>query len=246
MRMSLSTDQEPLAGTAALDQEGPLRAKSNFVPIAILSMAGLAGLGAGYLIWGRAVLVGSAPTTGLGQSAASQAITRLDVSPDDDPALGPPGAPVAMIEFGDFRCPYCTKFHRETFRPLMAMYPDSLRFVYRDFPVLGPESVDAAMAADCAGEQGRYWEFHDRLFSGGLELGRATYLGYAEEVGLDVASVADCINSGRYRDEVLADARDAAALGVTGTPTFFINGLPLVGAQPLSAFVQLVDQELSR
>lgn len=222
-----------------------MRARWNYVFTAILGLSFLAGLSAGYLIWGRA-FYSRGPTTALGQGAASQAITRLDVSPDDDPALGPPGAPVTMIEFSDFQCPYCTKFHRETFRPLMGAYPDSIRFVYRDYPVLGPESVEAAMAADCAGEQGTYWEFHDRLFSGGLELGRATYLRYAEELALDVASLADCLDSGRFRDEVLADARDAAALGVTGTPTFFINGIPLVGAQPLSSFVQVIEEELSR
>lgn len=241
-----STDQEPLAGPVALVQENPPRAKWNLAPSAFLALAGLAGVGAGYLLWGRRTSFSPSPAVAPGQGAVSQVTTRLDVSPDDDPALGPPDAPVVMIEFGDFQCPYCTKFHRETFRPLMATYPDSLRFVYRDFPVLGPESVDAAMAADCAGEQGRYWEFYDRLFSGGLELGRATYLRYTEEVALDVALLTDCLDSGLYRDEVLADASAAAALGVTGTPTFFINGLPLVGAQPLSAFVQVVDQELSR
>lgn len=210
--------------------------------VAALSLAFIAGLSAGYLFWGDR----SAPATVGRPEAATQEVTRLEVSADDDPALGPPDAPVTLIEFSDFQCPYCTKFHQETFRPLMQAYEGRLRFVYRDFPVLGPESVTAAMAASCAGEQGRYWEFHDRLFSGTYELGRMAYRRYAEELGLNSEALLNCLDSERFREEVLADARDAAALGVNGTPTFFINGRPLVGAQPLSSFARLIDQELER
>lgn len=120
--IDLSSVQEQPAGPAAAEQGETLRARWNYVFTAILGLSFLAGLSAGYLIWGGRAFYSRGPTTALGQGAASQAITRLDVSPDDDPALGPPGAPVTLIEFGDFRCPYCTKFHRETFRPLMDAY----------------------------------------------------------------------------------------------------------------------------
>lgn len=239
----MSPYEEQSVDAAGLTEDRVLRVPKRFLWLAALPLAFIVGLGAGYLFWGGDR---SAPATVGRPEVAGQEVTRLEVSADDDPALGPPDAAVTLIEFSDFQCPYCTKFHQETFRPLMQAYEGRLRFVYRDFPVLGPESVTAAMAANCAGEQGGYWEFHDLLFNGGRQLGRSTYLSYAGQVGLDETALAACLDSERFREEVLADARDATALGVNGTPTFFINGLPLVGAQPMSSFVRLIDQELAR
>ncbi len=102
----------------------------------------------------------------------------------------------------------------------------------------------AAQAAQCAGDQDAYWPFHDSLLSGGLELGREAYQQYATRLGLNVEGLLACLDSGKYDDEVQADARYAAGLGVSGTPTFFINGLPLVGAQPLSEFQAVIESEL--
>jgi protein-disulfide isomerase len=118
-------------------------------------------------------------------------------------------------------------------------------FVYRDFPITSEESLAAAQAANCAGEQDAYWQFHDSLLSGGLDLGRDAYTQYATRLGLNVEALLACLDSGKYNDEVEADARYAAGLGVSGTPTFFINGLPLVGAQPLSAFQSVIESELN-
>jgi protein-disulfide isomerase len=132
----------------------------------------------------------------------------------------------------------------ETFQPLMAAYPDQIRFVYRDFPITSQESTAAAQAAQCAGEQDAYWSFHDSLLSGGLDLGRDTYEQYATRLGLNAKALLACLDSAKYKDEVEADARYAAGLGVSGTPTFFINGLPLVGAQPLSEFQAMIESEL--
>jgi protein-disulfide isomerase len=203
----------------------------------LIVLAFLAGLGAGFIVWGGR----PAPA-----SIASPAAERVPVSVDDDPSLGPSDAPVTIIEFSDFTCPYCRKFQSETFPALWEAYPDELRFVYRDYPILSPESSSAAAAAECAADQGQFWPFHDSLFLAQLGLGRQAYLSYAEILELDMTRFTDCVDTGRYAAEVQADAQDAARWGVTGTPTFFINGIRLVGAQPLSAFIAIIDGELGR
>jgi protein-disulfide isomerase len=167
----------------------------------------------------------------------------MEIDEDDDPVLGNDDAPITIIEFSDFRCPYCKRFQQETFAELLAGYPDQIRFIYRDFPVVG--GFEAAVASECADEQGDYWAYHDLLFSGEQpELSKEAYLAYAEKLALDLEEFESCLDDGRYASEVEADAVYAAGLGVTGTPTFFINGIPLIGAQPLSVFAQIIDSEL--
>ncbi len=232
----------PAEATRAIPQAAGddfLRFKRGHFYVALVPVAFVLGLAAGYLFWGRA------PAAPAGTAAVSGGPpTRLEDSADDDPALGPEDAPVVIIEFSDFSCPYCQRFHQQTFRPLLQAYPDQIRFVYRDFPILGPESFVAAQAAECAEEQGAFWEFHDALFSGRYPLGRQAYRAYAEELGLDAEALLSCVDEGRYAAEVQADAQAAASLGVRGTPTFFINGIPLVGAQPLERFQEIIDGEL--
>lgn len=232
--------EAPLAAPLAAEADF-IRFKRSHFYAALVPVAFVLGLAVGYLFWGRA------PATTAGATAASGGPpTRLQVSADDDPALGPEDAPVVIIEFSDFSCPYCRRFHQQTFRPLLEAYPDQIRFVYRDFPILSPESFVAAQAAECAEEQDAFWEFHDALFSGRYPLGREAYRAYAEELGLDAEALLACVDEGRYAAEVQADAQAAASLGVRGTPTFFINGIPLVGAQPLERFQQVIDGELQR
>ena len=216
-----------------------LRFKRSHVYSALIPLAFVVGLATGFLFWGRTPAPSAVAAVG-----EPQAPTRLEVSADDDPALGPADAPITIIEFSDYNCPYCEKWHVETFQPLMAAYPDQIRFVYRDFPITSQESTAAAQAAQCAGEQDAYWSFHDSLLSGGLDLGREAYEQYATRLGLNAKALLACLDSGKYKDEVEADARYAAGLGVSGTPTFFINGLPLVGAQPLSEFQAMIESEL--
>jgi protein-disulfide isomerase len=217
-----------------------LRFRRSHLYAALLPLAFIVGLATGFLFWGREPETPPAPAP----SAAAEAPTRLEVSVDDDPALGPADAPITIIEFSDFNCPYCEKWHVETFQPLLAAYPDQIRFVYRDFPITSAESLVAAQAADCAGDQDAYWAFHDALLSGGLDLGRQAYEEYATRLGLNVEVLLGCIDSEKYRAEVEGDARYAAGLGASGTPTFFINGIPLVGAQPLAQFQAVIEKEL--
>jgi protein-disulfide isomerase len=212
----------------------------------IIPLAFVTGLAAGYVFWGRP---GAAPAAAA-ESVAAEPVplepgeVRFDIDVDDDPSLGPADAPITIVEFSDFNCPYCKRFHGETFPSLLAAYPDQIHFVYRDFPVVG--GFEAAQAAECANEQGAFWPFHDLLLSGTEPALNADAYGvYAEALGLDSQALLDCVASGKYTAEVETDARYASSLGVTGTPTFFINGIPLVGAQPIQAFQQVIDSELS-
>ncbi|MFO3796321.1 MAG: DsbA family protein, partial [Anaerolineales bacterium] len=161
------------------------------------------------------------------------------------PSLGPKDAPIVIVEFSDFQCPYCQRFHRQTFEALMAAYPGKIRFVYRNLPLttIHPQAFPAAEASLCAHEQGAFWPYHDRLFQG--ELGETAYLHYAQELNLDVKRFQQCLQERRYRDFIEKDMEFAINLGVRSTPTFFINGIALVGAQPLEVFRDVIDRELA-
>ena len=120
------------------------------------------------------------------------------------------------------------------------------KYVYRDFPLsFHPEAQPAAEAAECADEQGKFWEFHEGVFSNQATMGRELYLNLAGELGLNAAQFTQCIDSGKYRQEVQNDFAYGSQVGVSGTPTFFINGIQLVGAQPYQAFQQVIEAELA-
>lgn len=170
---------------------------------------------------------------------------RVEVSADDDPVYGSEDAPVVIIEFSDFNCPYCGRFARETLPLLRENYEGRVRFVYRDFPILGDSSLQAAIAAECANDQGAFWEFHDFLFEHQSNLSQATFVRFAEELELNIEQYTTCQNDTSTRNEVLADATAAQRLGASGTPTFFINGRPIVGAQPYEVFQSMIDEELA-
>jgi len=230
--------------------EGVIRFRRSHVYSALLPVAFVAGLASGYLFWGRSSGEASQGQEAVAPAEAGEggdsAPRRFEVSTDGDPSLGPADAPIVLIEFSDFNCPYCKKWHAETYPQLMSAYKDKILFVYRDFPVTTQESYVAAQAAECANDQGLFWEFHDALLSGERSLGAEAYASYAEEIGLDVKKLAECIDSEKYAEEVQADFQAAAQLGVTGTPMFFINGIALVGAQPFLQFAQIIDGELQQ
>ncbi len=227
-----------------------LRIKRSYLYAAFLPLAFVAGLASGFLIWGRnpapEKLAAQVDINSAAVPTEPQQPRRFEVSEDDDPSIGPEDAAIVIVEFSDFNCPYCLRFHQETFTDLMNAYEGQIRFVYRDFPVVGGGQVglEAAQAANCAAEQIDYWAYHDALFSRRYNLDREGFEQYAIELGLDEADFTQCLDNERYLDEVGADLQYGAGLGITGTPTFFINGLPLVGAQPLSNFTQLIDDEL--
>jgi protein-disulfide isomerase len=177
-------------------------------------------------------------------STDEEPVDRYDVPVEGQPFLGPVDAPVVIVEFSDFNCGYCRKWHLETFQALMDTYPEQIRFVYRDYPFLSEESFNASIAAQCAYEQGAFWEYQDRLFTRSETKEIETYLLFARELGLDIQGFQSCLDSDRAAGEVMIDAEFASSLGIRGTPTFFINGIPVIGAQPLESFTSIIDQEL--
>jgi protein-disulfide isomerase len=165
-----------------------------------------------------------------------------EVSVDDDPAWGPIDAPVTIVQFGDYQCPYCKQFHDETLPQISETYEGQIRFVYRDFPLAQhPDAQKAAEASECADDQERFWDYHDLLWANQLELDVDSLKAYAAQLGLDTATFDDCLDSGANAEEVQNDYDDGVSYGVPGTPTFFINGIMVVGAQPFSTFQAMID-----
>ena len=171
---------------------------------------------------------------------------RLPIETADAPIRGNPKAPVTVVEFSDFQCPFCARA-RPTVNRIREVYGDRVRIVYRHFPLdFHPQAPKAGEAAACAGEQGKFWEMHDRLFANQAKLRPADLKEHAVAVGLDAAAFAQCLESGRETARVRKDAEEAARYGVTGTPAFFVNGRPVIGAQPYEAFAVVIDDELER
>ncbi|MBI2666940.1 DsbA family protein [Candidatus Woesearchaeota archaeon] len=199
---------------------------------------------------------GSAPAGGAvvadvpGAPAPSAAPVDMDALVDDDTVLGKKDAPVTIVEFSDYECPFCARFHEQTFRELKKLYIDTgkVKFVYRDFPLsFHPNAQKAAEAAECAGEQGKYWEMHEKLFTEGVSGGVAGFKQYAKSIKVkDQKAFDSCLDGGETAAEIRKDFSDGQRVGVQGTPAFFVNGQIISGAQPLSVFQQVIDAELAK
>jgi protein-disulfide isomerase len=175
----------------------------------------------------------------------SLAPPRQTVAVAGHQSKGPATAPIEIVEFSDFQCPFCRSAF-PTVQQVLAKYGDQVHFVYRHFPLsIHPDAVPAAEAAACAAKQGKFWPYHDRLFSSAPKLSDADLKADAAALGLDMTAFGACVDGHQTKAEVDQDMKDGEALGVTGTPAFFVNGRSLEGAQPLSAFVALIDEELA-
>lgn len=203
-----------------------------------------AGILVGYLAWGRGS--GAAPTAAAG-APTQQAFRRYDIPTEGFPSTGPQNALITVVEFSDFQCPYCEKWHSQVYEQLMAAYPGKIRLVYRNLPLTQshPQSMNSAEAALCAGDQDAYWQFHDKLFDNYQVLSDDIYASLASDLGLDSTAFEACMTEHKYKAAIEADMQFSIDLGVQSTPTFFINGLAIVGAQPLSAFQSIIDDELA-
>lgn len=171
------------------------------------------------------------------------------VSVDDDYVLGNADAPVTIIEFSDFQCSFCARLYSDAILQIKEKYVKTgkVKFVFRDFPLdFHKEAQPAAIAANCAGEQGKYYEFHDKIFENQGSLGGDSYRRWAGEIGLDVAMWQSCLTDPKQVEEIRKDIRDGAAAGVRGTPATFVNGKMVSGAQPFSVFAQLIEAELAK
>jgi protein-disulfide isomerase len=179
-------------------------------------------------------------------NAVSNSAERYQVSTSGEPAIGPEDAGVTVVEFGDFQCPFCKRFFADVEQPLLQKYTGKIRFVFRDFPMpeMHPYSEVIAEAAHCAEDQHKFWEYHDLLFQRQPVLDKTALTTYARLLNLDITTFEQCLTSGKHKQHVQTNFGDGLALGITGTPTFFINGQKLVGAQPLSALSAYIDADL--
>jgi protein-disulfide isomerase len=175
---------------------------------------------------------------------------------DYSPMLGSADAPVTIVEFSDYLCPYCAKFHEQTFKPLIEHYGDLVQVVYREFPVIGQAyTVEIGLAALCMEEQDKYWEYTDLIWANQtlvreqIQIEGSTILtDYASEVEADMEAFNTCYTERRYMDEINLDLEAGYGFGIRGTPLFYIEGQPLTGdhagAQPIEVFMQYIDEVL--
>ncbi|MGA8890553.1 MAG: DsbA family protein [Anaeromyxobacteraceae bacterium] len=162
------------------------------------------------------------------------------------PSRGPATAPITIVEFSDFECPYCSRAE-ETVSEVLRVYGDKIRVVYRDLPLPNHTNAPkAAEAAHCAGEQDKYWEMHAKLFANQRALDVAALKGYAKDLKLDQAKFDKCLDSGAMAAKVEEGKKAGNELGINGTPAFFVNGILISGAQPFDAFKEIIDAELAQ
>jgi len=255
------------------DEKGTFN-ENNLLPISIviasLIVAGTVFMVGGNLsgqITGLTVAIDSIEVTGGGDSGDSGAVvvppkndgdSGNDTPPvppptadvgelvdDDDAVRGPEDAKITIVEFSDFECPFCGRAI-PVVEQVMEEYEGDVKLIFKDFPLSFHQNAQkAAEAAECAGEQDQYYEYHDVLFDNQTALSISDLKQYAADLGLDTEAFNSCLDNGDMAAEVQADFAAGQAVGVSGTPTFFINGQKIVGAQPFSAFKQIIDAELS-
>jgi len=176
-----------------------------------------------------------------------------EISIDDDPFIGSNAAEVVIVDFSDYQCPFCKKFYTKIYPEMKKDYINTgkIKYVFRDYPLtVHKEAIAAAMAANCAGDQGRYWEMHDKLFENQTNWNKAEninelLIGYAKELGINSTLFSQCMESDKYLEEIQKDKEEGISYGVFGTPTLFLNGKILRGGLPQSyeAFQDLLERE---
>jgi len=247
----------------SVQESFPARKRDWFLPVSILVAAIVIGGAVVFSVLYHPVAqapvvqdngggqAGGVPTPTVSGTAAMQLGSR-------DEVFGSQNAPVTIIEYGDYQCPYCTKFFTETQPSIISDYVNTgkVKMVFRNFTFLGAESVAAAQAADCAFDQKKQWAYHDALYQskvddetkGGSEndgfFTRALFISLAQKVGLNVSAFTSCIDSNQYADQVTQEKAAATAAGINSTPAFLINGTSIVGAQPYSQFQTIIDAAL--
>ena len=229
--------------------------RSHFYSV-LTVLAFAVGILVGYVVWGygsaesvnQTTQTASQPSGAIAEApvTAESQFVRYDIPSDGYPSIGPSDAPITIVEFSDYQCPYCRRWHDEVYQPLLAAYPGKIKLVYRHLPLtsIHPDALSAAEAAMCAGEQDAYWLYHEMLFSG-QSLGSSTYTQYAQALSLNMDAFNTCLTEQKYSTKIETDTNFAVDLGIRSTPTFFINGLAIVGAQPLDVFKQVIDKELA-
>lgn len=244
--------------------------RSHFYSVLVV-IAFAVGLLVGYVVWGRSTPATTVVSAGqepvyievTPQPTATPVPVVYDIETEGFPSRGPEDAPITIVEFSDYQCPYCYRWHLQVYDALMEAYPDKIRFVYRNFPLsFHQNALPGAEAALCAGDQNAYWEYHDLLFANqdsmnnqsGMVLEQSFYNDLASSLNLDVPAFEECMTSRKYEEFIQKDMQYAATLpfdsngepAVGGTPTFFVNGHRLGGAYPIEYFVQIIEAELAK
>jgi protein-disulfide isomerase len=170
---------------------------------------------------------------------------KMDVKADPGRLRGKPDAPVSIVEFSDFQCPYCQQVE-PTLKQLLVKYDGRVSLGYRDFPLpMHPQAQLAAEASRCAAEQGKFWEYHDLLYANPSMLLEPGLIENARKLGLDEKDFSSCLKSGKFRNQVQSDSQEGEKAGVKGTPAFFINGIFLSGNEHIAEFSRIIDEELA-
>lgn len=172
---------------------------------------------------------------------------RIEIPIEAGISNGPAGAPITLVEFSDYQCPFCAR-SQETVERVLEKYGDKIRHVFMDFPIerIHPQAKPAAIAGRCAAEQGKFGEYHELLFQNARDLTRENFDKWAKQVGLDGGAFAKCVDEGKPSAAIDATLAAGQEAGVTGTPAFFVNGVMINGAQPFEVFEELIDEELER
>lgn len=264
--------EQKVVGSANNAEEFVTFKSAHFYSILVV-LAFAVGILLGYVIWGKS---GSAPA--VVAETSDQGVVYVEVTPQPTaiplpvvydietegfPSRGPADAPITIVEFSDYQCPYCWRWHVQVYDTLMEAYPDQIRFVYRNYPLsFHQNAMPGAEAALCAGDQNAYWEYHDLLFDNqeqmnnqaGSILEQSFYNDLASSLNLDVDTFELCMTGHKYADFIQEDMAYATSLpydstgeaAVGGTPTFFVNGYRLGGAYPIEYFVQIIESELAK
>ncbi len=172
---------------------------------------------------------------------------RIPVDVATGTAKGPEGAPITLVEFSDYQCPFCAR-SQGTVDQVLSKYSEKIRHVFMDFPLvqIHPQAQPASVASRCAGAQGKFWEFHKVLFERQKELSADNYKKWAGELGLDGEKFAACLDSKQFDAAIQQSVEAGKSAGITGTPGFLVNGVAIKGAQPVEVFISLIDEELAR
>ena len=203
------------------------------------------GLAVGWLLWRGAGPASVGSGEGVAASAGVDYVHGVDVS--NDPTLGPADAPITIVEFSDFECPFCSRFAQSTAPALRRHYGDRIRWIFVNYPLrsIHPNAYEAALAGECAAEQERFWPFYDALFSGRHQLSSSGYSAAAREIGLDEERFETCYRNADHAPEVALDIQEGEKFYILGTPTFYVNGKRMEGAQRPEAFAAVIDSLLS-
>ena len=255
-------EKEKINDTEISEGAGPSKpfydfVNSNFLGISILIstiiVSGTLAFVFGGGVSARPQTAALAPTAPSAQGDQGGLLGELSVTPEvgDAPTLGDPNAPVTIVEFSDYECPFCSRFFDQTLARIKSEYVDTgkVKFVYKDFPIVSihPQAQKAAESARCVREQlgdDGYWAMHDMLFEGQQQLGVTSFKQWARELGVNGVQFDSCLDSGKYAEAVGADADEGVALGVNGTPTLFINDVRVVGAVPFEQIAGVIEREL--